>query len=389
MYEKNLSILGLGGGGCRIIHRLAADCGDNSPAIISVDTDADSLASYRAAIKLQIGASHTNGLGAGGDVNLGRLAAESDLEMIQELFKDTKLMFLVVALGGGTGTGAASVVLNAARDVGAVTLCFATLPFEFEGRQQKESADQAVAELRAASDALITIPNDKLFELAGKTKVAEAFQTTDEVLSTGIGSIYKLITRPGFINIDLAHLKNAIQNSGGVCSFGYGEGIGGDGAKTAVASLCGSSLTEEGQVISRARSLLVSIIGGPDLAMQDVGVIMEFIKKKAPENCNISMGTVIDDGWSDRVTVAIIASDQRVSEPAPAVVPEFPLAVEEKTLPEQLAGGKKKKKSRELQAKLRLEPSGKGRFKNIEPTILDGEDMDIPAFVRRGIVIEK
>ena len=297
-------------------------------------------------------------------------------------------VFLVVALGVGTGTGAAPVVLNAARDAGATTVCFATLPFSFEGQQRRAQAGQAVAGILDSADLLVTIPNDKLFESVGGTRVAEAFQKADEVLSAGIGAVYKLVTNPGFINVDIADLRKIIETSGGVSNFGYGESSGKGAAKKAVSLLLKNPLVDGGDVISRARSMLVSIVGGSDLALKDVGDIMDAIKLQAPKDCHISMGTVIEDGRGDSITVAVIASDTRISEVTTATSEDFSLTSRKKA-GSQWWQGKRHGKSKELQAKLSLEPSGRGRFKNVEPTILNGEDLDIPTFIRRRIVVER
>ena len=161
MHEKKISIVGLGGGGCKVVDRMAEDQ-HGELAVVAINTDSKALSASSAAVKLQIGSIRTKGLGAGGDVDLGRLSAEDDIEMIRGLFSDTDLLFLVVGLGGGTGTGAAPVVLNAARDAGAATLCFATLPFEFEGRQRHDHAEQAIINLRDTTEALVVVHNDRL-----------------------------------------------------------------------------------------------------------------------------------------------------------------------------------------------------------------------------------
>jgi len=358
----------------------------DGPVAVAVNTDASALAKSRATTKLQIGAGHTGGLGTGGDVSLGRLSARDDVEMIRGVFDDVDLGFLVVGLGGGSGTGAAPVVLGAACDAGAMTLCFATLPFEFEGAQRRTQADEAIDSIREACDALIVIPNDRLFESVGQTSVRAAFRKADEVLSAAICAIWKLIIHPGFINLDFADLKKVVQNSGGVCAVGHGDGTGKNKAKAAVASLLKSPLLEHGEVIARARSLLVSIVGGPDLALKEIGDIMDALSSAASEGCHVSMGTVIDDGLGDRVTLTVLAAEEWAVEPLPE------LAVSEPNAQAKSSTGparRRRRRSGPRQTKLKLDLSGKGRFKNVEPTILDGEDLDIPAFLRRGISIEK
>ena len=386
MRERRVSVVGLGGGGCKVVDFLA-EFQQNWPGIFAIDTDSTVLADSHATAKLQIGSTRTNGLGTGGDVNLGRLAAEDDIEMIRGLFVDTDLVFLVVGLGGGTGTGAAPVVLNAARDAGSTTLCFVTLPFGFEGRRRRNEAEQAISDLHESADALIAVPNERLFEFVGESSVAESFRKADEVLSEGISAIWKLITQPGFINLDFADLKKVGQHSGGMCTFGCGSGTGKNRVKEALISAMNSPMLKQGQVIADARSLLVSIIGGPDLALKEVGDIMEALSSKTRDDADVFMGTVVEEKWKNRVSVTIVASEPMPFTADKTSVNDKPDdAAEPEDRPRTIG---RKSGHKETQTRLSLETSGRGRFKGIEPTIFDGEDLDIPTFVRRGITIEK
>jgi len=385
MSDEGVVVVGVGGGGSKIAERLIEEVPDG-PTIAAVNTDSSALDVCRATTKLQIGISETRGAGAGGDVSLGRRAAAADIELFRNLFTDVKLAFVVVGLGGGTGTGAAPAVLKAAADAGAATVCFATLPFEFEGKQRREQADEGLVDLVGAADAVIVVPNDRLFGSISKSGIAEAFGKADEVLATGIAAIWKLVARPGFINLGFADVRRAVRDGGGVCTFGYGSGTGAKRVEKSVAALLNSPLLDKGRLLSGARSLLVSILGPEDLALKEVGDIMDAISSKAGADTEVFMGTSVEQGRGKRITITVIASEkwQPSSElPSPQESSEEPAG--ERGSRESRA----KRRTKVTQTKLRLETSDRGRFKDIDPTYFDGEDLDVPTFLRHGLDIER
>ncbi|NQT94431.1 MAG: hypothetical protein HQ559_16870 [Lentisphaerae bacterium] len=386
MSDDSVVVVGVGGGGGKIAERLIEEVPDG-PTVAAVNTDSRALDACRATTKLQIGASETRGAGAGGDVSVGRRAAASDMELFRNLFTDVRLAFVVVGLGGGTGTGAAPAVVKAAADAGAATVCFATLPFEFEGRQRREQANEAVVDLVGVADAVIIVPNDRLFGSIHKTGMVEAFGKADEVLATGIAAIWKLVARPGFINLDFADVRRAVRDGGGVCTFGYGTGTGTKRVERSVASLLSSPLLAKGEVIAKARSLLVSILGPEDLALKEVGDIMDAVSSRAGEDTEIFMGTSVEQGRGKRITITVIASEkwQPSSGPPASPVESSGNKPGEKGERE----GKSKRRKKVTQTKLKLEISDRGRFKDIDPTYFDGEDLDVPTFLRRGIEVER
>jgi cell division protein FtsZ len=387
MHEIRTSIVGVGGAGCKVIDRVAGLLREEGTTV-AVNTDARSLEACRATSKLQIGTVHTRGFGAGGDVELGRMVAEDDLDMIRGLFFNVDLVFVVAGLGGGTGTGAAPVILQAARDAGALTLCFATLPFAFEGHTRRTEADRAVSVLRRQSDALVLVPNDRLSGAVGETQLAKAFEVADDVLGAGIVSLWRLVSRPGYIRVDFADLQKAVRSSGGACSLGYGEGRGENRARAAAAALLDSPLLDHGRLMAESEAMIVCVAGGPDLTIKDVELITEAITARARKDSHILVGTTIDDEWTDRVCVTVLASEQWTSGPTAPASPRT-TSFRDQLEPSGEDGGRRKKRPIERQIRLRFDAYGKGRFKDAEPTILDGEDMDIPTFVRRGITIEK
>lgn len=383
MQEVKIMVVGLGGGGCRIVERLSETLGAEV-ALAAINTDAAALAECRIGAKVQIGASRIGGFGAGGDANQGRLAAEEDQETLRALFRGQDLVLLVASLGGGTGTGAAAPTLTAARDAGAMALAFVTLPFDFEGPQRRLLAEGALKGLREVCGALIAVPNERLLETVGEGTLAETFSRTDQILSAGVRGICKLITHPGYINLTFADLLRVMRSSGGVCTLGYGDGAGQNRARVALAALLDSPLLEKGAKVASAASLLVSVVGGSDLTVKEIKEIMAAIGERAGKDCRIAMGTVVDDLWQDRITITVIASDERIM-PEEEAKPD----VEVQDVPEPAGRGKKKAAAGATQSDLPWEQANKGRFKGIEPTMMNGENLDIPTYVRRGIPIEK
>jgi len=381
MDPKKICVMGLGGAGGKVIDRLGGTV-KGGPSLVAVNTDARELSASTAPAKLQIGAAATNGSGTGGDAELGAQAAEDDRKIIDSVVSGMDLVFLVAGFGGGTGGGAAPSILNAAREAGALTLCFAALPFPFEGAARLVEAERAVAAARPCADGLILVPNERLAKSVGKGKVQEAFLKADEVMAAGIRGLWKLLTQAGYIRLDFANLRKVVQDSGGICTFACGEGRGKNTAQAAVTALLGSPLLEQGELLATARSALVSIAGGPDLTLQEVGDVMDGISAKAGPDCVLTMGTVIDEAWRSRIGIVAVVSEERHFEQAPVPAKRTDPA------PGKPSAGSGRRPAKPRQTKLGLDTSGKGRFKDVEPTILDGEDLDIPTFRRRGISVE-
>ena len=381
MRAEEIRVVGVGNGGCRMVDRIASRL-PHGPAFAASNTEVQAGAGGLAAARVQIGAEHTDGLGAGGHVSLGRLAAEEDIELVRALFSDAGLLLLVVGLGGGTGTGAAPVVLESARAMGVTTLCVATVPFGFEGAQRRLQADEAIPELRDSCDALLLLPNDRLFEADESAPLGDAFRVADRVVGDTMRALWELLTVPGYINLDVSDLKRVVHMAGGVCTATYGVAEGDDRAEAAVTAALEHTLVEEGRLVRNARVVLVSICGGRDLRLKEVGTIMEHVRAAVRPDSHVFVGTALDEEREGAVSVALVLSDTYL---------------EERDLrgPVESSGASDSEAAREgrqrpEQTSLALDaPPGRGRFKNVEPTILEGEDVDIPTFVRRGIPIEK
>jgi cell division protein FtsZ len=386
MDELRITVAGVGGGGSRIVDRLA-DEAVRTVRTVAINTDARALASSRAESTIQIGKGRTEGLGTGGDAAMGRKAAEDDLDLVRGILADTSLLFVVVGLGGGTGSGATPLLLQEAREAGLLTLCFATLPFRFEGPQRRAQADRSAAQLRELCNGLIVVPNDRLFETVGDLGVPETFARADAILGGGVAGVCRLMTTPGHLNLDLADLRHVIQNGLGQCTLAHAEGFGEDKANQALSALLGGPLLDHGEVLARTGSVITSIAGDADLRMKDVSTILESVASRVPSHCYVGAGTVIEDSWHDRVAITVIAAES-----APAHVPAKP-QTEETAATEEAAKitsrGRKRSGAATAQARLRLDAPVRGRFKDVEPTMLEGEDLDIPTYQRRGLALER
>ncbi len=386
MAERKIVVAGIGSAGCRIIERISPALGE-TPSIVAIDTDSNVLSRSHVPVKLEIGSAYTRGMGAGGDVELGRKAAEDDIHMIRELFEGADAAFVMVGLGGGTGGGAAATVVSAAAETEAMTFCFATLPFEFEGPQRMAKAMKSVDDLKRCSDTLVLMPNDRLFTSTGEETVAASFEKADMILGEGAASIWRMLTRPGYISLDFADLRKAVSDSGSVCSLGFASAEGEDRANAVMSELTASPLLGEGRMLDNAGSLLVSIAGGSDLTLKEVDHVMKTFSERASGKAEVSMGTVVDKVFEGRISVTVLAAlnDGENEEKDAAVEPS------DVTEEAPKSGGSRRRRGRKQsqQAKLKLDIAGQGRFRGIEPTIYEGEDLDIPTFIRRGISIQR
>jgi cell division protein FtsZ len=273
---------------------------------ISVNTDAQALLQSDAPHKIRIGDKLTRGLGAGADPQVGQRAAEEDSEKIYEALKDADMIFITAGMGGGTGSGAAPVIAEIAKDLGALTVGVITKPFSFEGVRRKLVAEQYSELLKDKCDTLITIPNDRLREVVDKkTSILDAFRVVDDVLRQGVQGISDLITVPGLINLDFADVKTIMRDAGS-SMMGIGIGTGEQRAVEAARAAVMSPLLEVN--ITGARGILFNVTGGSDLGLFEVNEAAEVIKEAADPEANIIFGTVIDDRMRDEVKVTVIAT---------------------------------------------------------------------------------
>ena len=300
-----IKVVGIGGGGSNAVNRMirAELLGVE---FIAVNTDAQALLLSDAPHKLRIGDKVTKGLGSGADPMVGRKSAEDDSEKLYEALKEADMVFVTAGMGGGTGTGAAPIIAEIAKDVGALTVAVVTKPFSFEGAKRRLLAEQGIAELVDKVDTLITIPNDRLLQVVEKkTSMVDAFRIVDDVLRQGVQGISDLITVPGLINLDFADVKTIMTNAGSAL-MGIGHGSGESRAADAARQAIMSPLLE--QSIDGARGVLFTITGGPDLTLFEVNEAAEIIHAAADPEANIIFGAVIDERMGGEVKISVIAT---------------------------------------------------------------------------------
>lgn len=372
-------VLGLGGAGCNIAHRMT-EAWDAGPEVLGVNTDTQALAACGLSKTLAIGATTTAGLGAAGDTSAGKLAADESAGELQEALAGVDLLFLVTGLGGGTGTGAAPVVAKLARQAGALTLCFATMPFPFEGDRKRRLAEEGLRAMQKAADAVVCLPNERLLKLVDEQAGLEtAFRTSDAMLAEGVHAIWYLLSNTGVINLSFGDIRELAERSGGSLSFGYAEARGPARAATALRELMDSPLLERGRLLSEAQGLLVNIAGGPDLTLSDLQGIMGQLGSLARAKAHISMGAIIDPAQRERITITLLAAENWHEDRFGGGPPVVDVAKGD--------AGKAVRPIVDVQVELPLDVSAqdRGAFGKTTPVFINGEDLDLPTYLRRGV----
>ena len=300
-----IKVMGVGGGGCNAINSMI-DSNVSSAEFIAVNTDNQALLLSKAERCLQIGASLTKGLGAGSDPNVGEMAAEESKEEIAEVLKGADLLFIAAGMGGGTGTGAASVIARIARELGILTVAVVTKPFSFEGKVRNENANKGISNLKKHVDTLVIIPNDRLLQfLPANTGVLDAFKVADDMLKQGIVGIVDLIATPSLINLDFADVNTVMRNQG-LAHMGVGRAKGDNRIIEAVRQAVSSPLLET--TIEGAKAVIINVTGGNDLMLQEANEAAVLIQGIIDSSANIIFGTTIDQNMVDEVKITVIAT---------------------------------------------------------------------------------
>jgi cell division protein FtsZ len=413
-------VLGLGDAGCHTIEYLAK----NSPpglTFTALNTSASSAPVTAGVDFLLVGSQTTRGLGAGGDPDQGRKAVEENLAQIQALCQGVNLVFLLTGLGGGTGTGGAPVIARAAREAGALVLAVATLPFEWEGGRRQRQALLGLQQLRAEADGVICLPNHKLMSLVhASTSLQDSFDIINDLLAQGVSGIWRILTQAGLLTLDFADLCALTRGRHSENAIAFAQASGEHRVREVWDQLQKHPLLLEGEALAQAESVLVSCVGGPDLTMADINRLMELMSRKA-EMADLKLGAVIDPALTGSLRVTVLAAHTRNDStpagrvplapepPAPAVTREEerfptlaeaaqkttarfvppPLGLQERAgqmLRQQRAGGRgRKRQAQNMQGQLPLEAVSRGRFEQSEPTLHQGQDLDIPTYIRRGV----
>lgn len=369
-----IKVIGVGGGGSNAVERMI-ESGIQGVEFIAMNTDVQVLDLSRASKKIQLGAASTRGLGAGGNPEVGKTAAEESRQEVRKALEGSDMVFITAGMGGGTGTGAAPVIADLAREIGALTVAVVTRPFVFEGPRRKKLAEQGINSLLGRVDTIITIPNDKLISVVEKkTTLVDAFRVADDVLRQGVQGISDIITIPGQINVDFADVR-AVMSDAGPALMGIGYGVGEQRAFQAAQSATNSPLLE--QTIHGATGLLVNITSSEDLTLAEVNEAMGYIQSLCDaDNVNIYFGTVVDPTMDGTVRITVLATGFNATEPKVAEVIKEAAVAPEPIQPKPISSGDFVQTMKE-----RLNVSN--RNATPEPAaVFDETDLDIPAFIR-------
>jgi cell division protein FtsZ len=446
-----IKIVSVGGAGLSVLDRIILD-GLERADVVAINTDVQSLASSVAPHKVQLGRMATRGLGTGGDPELGYQAAVESAEEIREALADARMIFICAGLGGGTGSGAAPYVAQLGREAGSLVVAFATLPFGFEGKRRSAQAQEALGRLNEIANAVVCFENDQMGDIvAPKAGIHQAFAAADITISQSVRSIVNLIQRPGLIRIGFDDLLAALRSRNGRCLFGFGESDSDNRAHDALTQALKNPLMDRGRMLEDATRVLVQVAGGPSLTLSEVEILMQELGRHVNEETQILFGTAVDGRMGDRLSVTIISSftadkdsiPQQI-QPAQSSVPAMPsvwaqpqdaspkIEIEPEAAPMETSQSaetipvdqpapvetvppqpsmphkpepclstpqtnpapmKEEKPSPEksVQAKqevLQFEPVTRGRFEKSEPTIVEGEDLDVPTYLRKKIKVK-
>jgi cell division protein FtsZ len=445
-----IKIVSVGGAGLNALDRIVLD-GLERADVVAINTDVQSLASSVVAHKVQLGRTVTRGLGTGGDPELGYQAAVESSEEIREALADARMIFICAGLGGGTGSGAAPLIAQLAHEAGALVLGFVTLPFSFEGKRRSAQAREALDRLDQFANAVICFENDQMADIVPpKAGIHQAFATADILMSQSVRSIVNVIQRPGLIRIGFDDLLAALRTRNGRCLFGFGESDSDNRAHDALTQALKNPLMDRGRKLSDAVRVLVHIVGGPGMTLAEVEILMQELCRHIDEQTQILFGTAVDSRMGNRLSVTIISSlsaevdlatgatvplqvaapslptwEQRsesqidapesvpmpepppappidfvpieqqpsIEKPAPPETssskkPELPSVVEQRRTAPVRKSNPVEEKSPAKQEVLQFEPVTRGRFEKSEPTIVEGEDLDVPTYLRKKIKVK-
>ena len=332
-----IKVIAVGSAGSNALDRVVLDGMDKSD-LIAANTDVQSLASSVAAVKVQLGRSLTRGLGTGGDPELGFDAAQESADEIRQALAEARLIFICTGLGGGTGSGASPVIAQIAREMGALVIGFATIPFTFEGKRRSAQARAALARLHETTDAVVCFENDRMADMvAPKAGIHQAFAVADMTISQSLRSIVNLIQRPGIMRIGFDDLLAALRGGGGRCLFGFGESDSDNRAHQALTQALKNPLMDRGRPLADASSVLVQVTGGPGMTLSEVEILMRELNKHIGEETQLLFGTAVDGRMGDRMSVTLLSSlpvaeaeiaarapKRRVTAPPPELIMEAP-----------------------------------------------------------------
>ena len=414
----SVKVFGVGGAGINVMELMLKD---SLPGVgfVAVNTDAQSLAASSAIEKVHLETQPLRGLGTGGDPDRGRALAEEQAPKLKSLCEGADAVFILAGLGGGAGTGISPVLAGAAKEAGALVLGFVTTPFDCEGGRRQRLAQYGLAELKAAADGVISLPNQKVFKMIDEnTSVLETFKITNDFLAAGVRGVWRLLMHKGLIEIHFSDLAALLRDRHGESCFAVAEAMGPTRSREVMDKLLAHPMLDDGQMLGESDAVLVSLMAGPDLTMAEVNRVMEQVNRQC-EHAQVIMGAAIDEAFKERLVVTLIAA-RKGAEPEPMgeagaagsgeglaaqllpqssaarrgsrflpPAPTLPPDQLQQLLARQGRGGSRPRKSlpKLRQGQLPLEIVSKGRFDKSEPTIHKGEDLDVPTYIRRGVAL--
>ena len=443
-----IKVVGVGGAGSNVLDRVMLD-GIEAAELVAINTDVQSLTASVAAHKVQIGRNLTRGLGAGGDPELGYAAGEEATDEIRSVLEGGNVIFICVGLGGGTGSGAAPIIAQLAKEDNSLVLVFAALPFSFEGRRRCAQAAESLSRLRAIADAVVCFENDRMAEITlPRMGVHEAFAAADLTISQSIRSVATILQRPGLLHIGFDDVCAVLRNGDARALFGYGDAEGENRAHDALARALKNPLMNRGELLEEAFHAIVHIRGGTNVTLGEVQIIMEELNRHINDRTHLFMGIGIESRMGNQLSVSILSalgeSSAKPAQHAPAKPvssiksissqthkPQalLPPSVEGSDLsaknggPAKAASNQPEESKQELnlprsenepqkpastrahakseakdqtpvskkaevkQETLQFEPVSRGRFEKSEPTIIDGQDLDVPTFLRKNVKV--
>ena len=396
--DFRIKVIGVGGAGSNALDRLVLD-GSVNVDLVACNTDVQALAGSVATQKIQLGRNVTRGLGAGGDPELGYSAGEEVIDEVRAVLESVPLVIVCTGLGGGTGSGAAPLIVKTAREQNSLVLVCATLPFSFEGKRRSQQAQEALKAIQQYADAVMCFENDRMGELIlPEVGIHEAFAGADHVISQSVRAVIDLVNRRGLIHLGFDDLLSALRNHDSRCLFGYGEASGRNRGQEALEQALKNPLMDRGSLLSQASNILVNIVGGHDLTLVEVQSVMESLAHHIGDQTQLLFGAAVDQKLQGRLGVTLISSlGAREAGIPPRQVPREPGV--------GLGPSARPATSAEPIAPLTMGPNDavatppprgagepgsvehvvRGRFDKSEPTIVDGEDLDVPTFMRKNV----
>ena len=375
-----IKVIGVGGAGTNAVNRMIATGMENVEFIVA-NTDAQQIRDSFAPVKIQLGSKLTRGLGAGADPEIGREAANEDRDNIHKALKGADMVFITAGMGGGTGTGAAPIVAEVAKEVGALVVGVVTRPFKVEGKKRSSRAEEGIANLKQKVDTLITIPNDLLLKIIDrKTPIEDAFKLADDILRQGVQGIADLIMVTGLVNVDFADVRTVMKETGDAL-MGVGIGSGETKANDATQMAINSPLLEETS-IEGAKAVLINIAGGNDLSLHEVNEVTDIITRQVDPEANIIFGTTVDPALDDRVRVTVIATgfDRKKNMLSKPPVPAMDMNRKTGVSLTVIEGNQDAAKKKPAAGQVYSNNYDRERTRDYA-----NEDLDIPAFLRRSI----